>query len=917
MAKLYPPAIAGTLPAFCGTETISVPFSMNRAVSPKEVAGFALKIKTVTGVYIATLTQTDATKFNIDHDCIVTFNLADSLKTLVFNIGQHYKMQLAYIDQTGAVGIYSTVGVMKYTSEPEVIIERLEPKRINQHNYSYVGKYSQAGTTALADGTIVKKDATEKMYSSYFEITDGDENIIFNSGEMIHKTGDDNVSYESFEEILVAQDLDINTSYYIKFYVTTMNGLTKSSPKYRIMQRRSIRPEIDIQLIATLDKDNGFIHLSFKTPEPIVSGTFLISRAVSSNGYVWEEFKRFDLQSMIPEKWNLMDCTVEQGTTVRYALQQYNDKNVYSDRIVSNDVYVDFEDLFLYDGERQLKVRFNPKVTSFKTDILEQKIDTIGSQHPYILRNGNVYYKEFPLSGLISYQMDDSYLFMSKDELGLSEKSFNLTSENLAAERKFKMRVLEWLTNGQPKLFRSPTEGNYIVRLMNTSLSPNDTVGRMLHTFSSTAYEIATYNMDNLERYGLIDAREALSTQTRWMSVDLSTFRQAHGNAYKDDDLVTLNTRDMHSIQFTGLVPGTVFYLYQSNATTAVADSIAVGSTGAYMINNPNSSYKKIQMRYRDITQGMLTYSYKSKASNVFSTIDDVYIEDVPVWQWIGRYPTSIVADRKNILREIEDTKTEVLHITWARFKKRPMQDVFMKLSASQLKLIQDNPNNISFIPGVSSENNKIKSYGDFKLYWDRDCKQEIEKPYELDTYVLYNIRASRQTYEDLLREGYIVDRKDRTSIIAPELGFYYDSKTEECAPITDSMYNIWFGGTQNEFNQWNNDHDAFSLANDEEYVLHNVLDFYDTIRVSSGVITELSFSKQIAEYSFENKAPVSNYKKTYERALKDYEAAKSDANITSQELTDLYSQVKDAYQEYLTMLDEAIRQYKEANGIV
>ena len=916
MAKLYPPAIAGTLPAFCGTETISVPFSMNRAVSPKEVAGFALKIKTVTGTYIATLTQTDSTKFNVDNDCVVTFTLSESIKTLVFNIGQHYKMQLAYIDQAGAVGIYSTVGVMKYISEPEVYIERLDAKRINQHNYSYVGKYSQAGTVALADGTIVKKDTTEKMYSSYFKITDGDDNVVYDSGEIIHKAGNDNVSYESFEEILVAQDLNINTSYYIKFYVTTSNGYKKSSPKYRIMQRRSIRPEIDIKLNATLDKDNGFIHLGFETPEPIVSGTFLISRATSANGYVWEEFKRFNLQSMIPEKWSLMDCTVEQGTTVRYSLQQYNDKNVYSDRIISNDVYVDFEDIFLYDGERQLKVRFNPKVSSFKTDILEQKVDTIGSQHPYILRNGNVYYKEFPLSGLISYQMDDSYLFMSEDELGLSEKSFNLTSENLAAERKFKMRVLEWLTNGKAKLFRSPTEGNFIVRLMNTSLSPNDTVGRMLHTFSSTAYEIAAYNMDNLEKYGLIDAREALSTQTRWMSVDLTTFRQINGNTYKDDELITLNTRDMYSIQFTGLVPGTVFYLYQSNATTAKPEAIAVGSTGAYMIDNYNYPYRKVQMRYRDITQGLLTYSYRSKASNVFSTIDDVYIEDVPVWQWIGRYPASLMTDRKNILKEIEDTKTEVLHITWARFKKRPMKDIFVKLSASQLALIQTNPTDVGNIPGVSAEDYKV-TYADFNVYWDRECKEKIEKPYELDTYVLYNLRASRQTYEDLLREGYVVDRKDRTNIIAPELGFYFDSKTGECAPITDSIYNVWFGGTQNEFNQWNNDHDAFSLANDEEYVLHNVLDFYDTIRVSSGVITELSFSRQVAEYSFENKPPVLTYKNTYLRALSDFIKAQADATVSSKDLENFRISVQGAYNEYIRELNDAIARYKEANGIV
>jgi hypothetical protein len=66
------------------------------------------------------------------------------------------------------------------------------------------------------------------------------------------------------------------------------------------------------------------------------------------------------------------------------------------------------------------------------------------------------------------------------------------------------MAVLDWLTNGEPKLFRSPSEGNYIVRLMNSSLSPNETVGRMLHTFSSTAYEIAECNFANLEQYNLI-----------------------------------------------------------------------------------------------------------------------------------------------------------------------------------------------------------------------------------------------------------------------------------------------------------------------------------------------------------------------------------------------------------------------------
>jgi hypothetical protein len=44
--KLYPPIIEGTIPAFSGSELI-VPFIMNRSVSEGQVAGFALKLKTV------------------------------------------------------------------------------------------------------------------------------------------------------------------------------------------------------------------------------------------------------------------------------------------------------------------------------------------------------------------------------------------------------------------------------------------------------------------------------------------------------------------------------------------------------------------------------------------------------------------------------------------------------------------------------------------------------------------------------------------------------------------------------------------------------------------------------------------------------------------------------------------------------
>jgi hypothetical protein len=46
-------------------------------------------------------------------------------------------------------------------------------------------------------------------------------------------------------------------------------------------------------------------------------------------------------------------------------------------------------------------------MSSFKKNLFEAKVDTLGSKHPFIFRNGNVEYREFPISGLISYLSDE------------------------------------------------------------------------------------------------------------------------------------------------------------------------------------------------------------------------------------------------------------------------------------------------------------------------------------------------------------------------------------------------------------------------------------------------------------------------------------------------------------------------------
>lgn len=100
---------------------------------------------------------------------------------------------------------------------------------------------------------------------------------------------------------------------------------------------------------------------------------------------------------------------------------------------------------------------------------------------------------------VISFLTEEEYIELNKQII-----ETDLTPENIFREKEYKIKILNWLNNGKPKVFRSPTEGNFIVQLSNVSLAPEEKLGRMLHSFSCTATEIAEYNLKNLKTYGII-----------------------------------------------------------------------------------------------------------------------------------------------------------------------------------------------------------------------------------------------------------------------------------------------------------------------------------------------------------------------------------------------------------------------------
>ena len=409
-----------------------------------------------------------------------------------------------------------------------------------------------AGTSS--DNNIIKeekllaqaqeRDESEKLYTSKIIIVDSDNEAYYESDEQLHNTLNDSDSRTAKETFVVIKDLPKNKIYYLTYKVTTRNGLEATSERYRIVNKTKSENEFQGNITAELNSENAYIDIDLEASDEYANetGHFVISRTASNEPDVWRELYRFDLNREIPSRHIWKDFTIEQGVTYTYAIQQYSNSsdldepNIYTERIKSNSVMADFDYSYLFDGDRQLKIKYNPQVNSFKADLLENKTDTIGGKYPIIYRNGTVNYKEFPISGLVSYLSDDEGIFYSGLYKILEENrnqtvetknideptlSTDLTAQNFTDERNFKLAVLDWLNNGKPKLFKSASEGNYIVRTINTSLSPNDSLGRMLHTFSTQAYEVAENNYDNLVENNIINFDIIDRKQKNYSTFDL------------------------------------------------------------------------------------------------------------------------------------------------------------------------------------------------------------------------------------------------------------------------------------------------------------------------------------------------------------------------------------------------------------
>lgn len=410
---------------------------------------------------------------------------------------------------------WSRVTLIRFIPDNRLFIEKIDVTEAPEIPISFSEERLNGELNFLGD--------TKEYLSSYrICIANEDNELIEDSGLLYTDKNANNKN--AFEyEIKAALEIDGEYGVYISYETSSL-----------------YQHNVFFTLLVTGDTgtDRGFVMSAKENPEEAeiniritraysagaFTGNIAIKRASSKDNFsTWETVQNLSFSNIRSFNYNWADRTVESGILYKYALfESYKESGVsytYSN-IYDKILMLVFEDMFITDGHKQLKIKFNPQVSSFRRNISEGKIETIGSQYPYIRRNAVINYALFPIAGLISCQMDENENFITKENLyggkdilkkyeRFNSMDYNMpfvttVDNDFVYEKKFRDEVIKFLMNGEVKLFKSPTEGNFLVRLTDISFSPNQQLGRMIWSFNATANEIADNTTDNYYLYNIL-----------------------------------------------------------------------------------------------------------------------------------------------------------------------------------------------------------------------------------------------------------------------------------------------------------------------------------------------------------------------------------------------------------------------------
>lgn len=201
---------------------------------------------------------------------------------------------------------------------------------------------------------------------------------------------------------------------------------------------------------------------------------------------IWQDIKIFSYDPEV-KRYNFEDRLVESYETYEYAVQPITSEIVGSESIESIDV--EFDGIWIIGEFNEHQLFYNTEIQEIKSNVSQNVVTTLGNRYPFVIKNGNINYKEFSVSGRI-----------------VSKMSCDTSRPNFKEEKKLRNVIMSFLENGKPKIIKD-NSGNYVLcQIVDTpTLSPINTLDRGIYDISFNVVEIGdSYDEDTLLQYGLI-----------------------------------------------------------------------------------------------------------------------------------------------------------------------------------------------------------------------------------------------------------------------------------------------------------------------------------------------------------------------------------------------------------------------------
>lgn len=540
MVNLYPPIVDTYMPAFLNTGTCKIYFSLSPYNNKDDIHSAQVTVN----YQSSNLTALSATKYpneikycQIQEDKNVKGNKKyyivikpkEDLIGEKFAINTFYKIQIRFTDNEAGKELnnfdaswlnqyrdhfseWSTVCLVRGISDPNLIINGVpetaeDPTiEISSNILKVVGKLSFEDT---------REQETLKSYQIYLK----------QNGQVVEKTGiiysdliNPNAINYGFKTLIKEKD-DNNESinWTLVFRITTKNLYTPNDITFKLKYTGAVDDidfkDLTINASADEELSSAKIEIKFNNFKQNEDDQLWIKRTSIKEGFQkWEYVHKLVDATYEQSKYIWYDFTIENGIFYKYGLEVNRNDVQVAMKENPKTIIVLMDNMFIARDYRQLNIRFNPQISSYQKVINNTTTTTLGSKYPFVSRNGNSDYKQFSISGLISSHMDNKNVFTSRDEFFTVNKflydDFN-KKHNISEYRDFQYeyyfreKVIEFLCEDTVKILRSPTEGNLLIKLTNVSLTPNQTLGRLLYSFSATAVEIDEYTPENLIKYGV------------------------------------------------------------------------------------------------------------------------------------------------------------------------------------------------------------------------------------------------------------------------------------------------------------------------------------------------------------------------------------------------------------------------------